>query len=385
MKRLKRILGIMKKEFLHVMRDKVMFSIVFLAPIVFTLLFGFLYINGKVTQVPIMIFDQDQSETSRTLVRAFSDSEKFKIIGMIDSYDQLEKAVKTEKAYMGVVIPVDLQKKIKSGRSTEVAMVINGSNILIMNTVANAANQVVQTISAGVTMKIMQGYGISKDKAYQAVTAINFRTRIWYNPTLSYLNFMLLGLLAVIVQQLSMLGMALAFSKERENGTLSSLVFSRTSAREVVFGKLLLYFLLFAFDAVIVYWLGINFFNLPMRGNVFILMLLLVVFLLAVLSLGMLISLFCENMGQAIQFSMLVAVPSFLLSGYTWPTFSMPVQLQFLSKLLPLTYFLEATRSLVLMGSEWTIIQPQLKILVIFVLVLLPSSIYMVQRKLRHG
>ena len=385
MKRLTRVFAIMKKEFLHVMRDKVMFSIVFLAPILFTCLFGFLYINGKVTQVPIVIFDQNQSEISRSLVRAFGDSEKFKIVGMIDSYSELERIIKIEKAYMGVVIPVNLQQKIKSGRSTEVGIVINGSNILVMNTVANAANQVVQTISARVTMQIMQGYGISKDKAYQAVTVVNFRTRIWYNPTLSYLNFMLLGLLAMLVQQLSMLGVALAFSKERENGTFSSLIYSRINGKEIICGKLLLYFLLFAIDAIVVYWLGISYFKLPMRGNVFLLMMVMGIFLLVVLTLGMLISLFSQNMSQAIQFSMLVAVPSFLLSGYTWPAFSMPIGLQFLSKLMPLTYFLEATRALILMGGDWAIIKPFLSSLLIFLLVLFPSSIYMVQRKLHHN
>lgn len=383
MKKLIRIGTIMQKEILHILRDKIMFMIAFVAPIALMLLFGFIYIQNSVVDIPIVVFDQDQTDISRGIIRAFSDSEKFIITGQVTSYQELENTIQTEKAYMGVVIPPHLKERLKNGQASEVAIIMNGANILVMNTVANAANQIIQTISAGVTMQVMEGFGMAKKKAYQAVTAVSFRTRIWYNPATSYLIFMLLGLLGTAIQQLTFLGVALSFSKEREQGGLKQLLTTKLKWSEIIVGKSLVYLIIYTFEAVLMYGLAIFFFKVPMRGDSSLLILSTVIFMFSLIAMGMAISLLATSTAQAIQLSMLIAVPSFLISGYTWPYMSMPGFLQVITKLLPLTHYLEIIRSIVLMGNGLEVIFPKLITLGIFGLIFLPLTAIILKWRLQ--
>ncbi len=385
MKTLIRLAAVMKKELLHIARDKILFMIAFIAPLALTVLCGFLYIEQKVVDLPVVIFDQDQSEISRMIIRAFGDSERLKLVGTVDTYAGLEQALQSERAIMGVVIPPHLQSDVKQVRGAEVGLVINSANILTMNTVASAASSVVATIGAGVTMKVIEGLGMSGAKAYQAVTALSFRTRNWYNPTLSYLVFMLAGLIGTILQQVTFLGVALSFVKEKEQGTWRQLAFSKLRPAELVWGKLLVYFMVYGFDALLAYGLCFGFFQVPMRGNPWLFLLTVAVFLVVLIAVGMAISVFTPSMPQAIEVSMLIAVPSFLISGYTWPYISMPPVIQVLSRLLPLSYFVEAVRSIAIMGAGWSVVWPKLAILALFAVVCLPLTYLMVRRTILRG
>lgn len=381
----RRIWAVIRKELLVLTRDKIMMMVVFVAPLALMLLCGFLYIQHSVKAIPIVILDQDQSEISRMIVRAFQDSEKFTMVKTADSFAELEQDLASERAYVGVAIPPDVSANVKQGRNSQVGIILNGSNLLIMNTAANAANQVIQTLSAGITIKIMQGAGISEAKAYQAVTALAFRTRVWYNPTTSYVTFMLLGLMGTVLQQVTLLGVALSFVKEREDHTWKQLMGSRLRWWELVAGKFIVYFTLYTANALVMFSLGIHYFGIPMRGDAGLLLVALFVFIVALIGIGMAISILAPSTSQAIEISMLMAVPSFLISGYTWPSMSMPVPIQFLSNLLPLTHFLKVARSVVLMGNGWELVWPGLGILSLFALIGLPLVMVVAKHRMIRG
>ncbi len=385
MRTIRHIVGIVRKELAHIRRDNILLGIAIVSPILMTVLCGFIYIQQKVTQLPVVIFDQDQSEVSRMIIRGFSDSERLAITGTVNTYAEMERAIQSDQAVMAVVIPPRLQANLKNVRPTEVAIIINSSNILTMNTAMTAANQVVATIGAGVTMKVMQGLGLSQQRAYQAVTALSFRTRNWYNPTLSYLVFMLVGLAGTILQQVTFLGVSLAFIKEKEQGGWRHLAFSKLRAGELIWGKFITYFLIYFFDAVVMYWLCFGYFKAPLRGDPWLLLLTVALFVVVLVAMGMVFSLITKNMVQAVELSMLVAVPSFLVSGYTWPYLSMPAGVQFLSRILPLSYFVEAVRLISVMGAGWEIVWPYLATLTVFVLICLPAAVILVKRQLLPG
>jgi ABC-2 type transport system permease protein len=382
MKKLRRIWAVMQKELIQLNRNNVMWLISFAGGIILTILFGYLYIQQKVTDLPIVIFDRDQTEISRTIIRSFADSERFKILPLVNSFAAVEQAIKTEHAFLGVVIPPNLEKDIKAGRSTEVGVITNGTNILIMNTVATAANTVISTISAKITMQVMEGGGILQRQAYQAMTALNFRNRVWYNPTISYLVFMLVGLIGVVLQQVTFLAVALSFSKEREEGTWQQLRVSGLSWGEFIWGKFLFYFIIFSMNAVIMYLLGFAWFGLPLRGDALLILALTVLFMVILISIGMVISILATSTTQATEISMMIAVPSFLLSGYTWPYLSMPPVVQVLSKLLPLTHFLEALKSITLLGNGWDVVAVKFGYLALFAVVCLPLAIILLRRQM---
>ena len=369
---LRRIWAVMEKEFLHIVRDNVVFTIAFIAPLFLALLLGFIYVNHQVVDIPVVVYDQDQSDISRTMISAFKDSPKLKIVKYAENYEELEKEISNQNCYMGIIIPQDLKKNIKSGRSAEVMVILNGTNMLLMNTVVNAANQVVQTISAGITIKRMEGYGISHKSALQAVTSINFRTRTWYNPTTSYEIFMLIGLLGTTLQQFALLTIALSMSKEKEKGTWRNIVMSKLKTYEVIIGKFLVYFMIFLFNSILMYGIAIEFFKIPMRGNSLTLLGTTALFIFVALLFGLALSTILKSQVQAIEASMIIALPSFLLSGFTWPATSMPDFLQVVSACLPLTYFLKAIRSEMLIGMDWWGVRADIASLVIFALILIP-------------
>jgi ABC-2 type transport system permease protein len=378
----RRIITVAQKEILHILRDNIALAIAFIAPILLTVFVGYLYIPQKVTHVPIIIFDQDQTDVSRSIIRSFEDSERFTVTMVADDYPSMERAIQSEKVYMALVIPPRLKRDIKDGRSTQVGVILNGTNLVIMNTLANAANQVVATISGGITLKVMEGYGVTQSKAYQAVTALNFRTRYWYNPGTSYLVFMLLGLAGVIIQQITFMGVALSFSREKEAGTWGSLKLSKLKDYEIFIGKIVVYLVIYSLDALVVYGLSFYYFGIPMRGSAGLLIATIAIFMLALTTMGMMISIFTQNTSQAIELSMLVAVPSFLVSGYTWPQFAMIPAIRVISKVLPLTYFLEATRSIVYLGAGLNVVLPKLITLFTFSVVFLPLTALALNRRM---
>lgn len=383
MKSIGRIFTVMQKEILHIMRDGAMLSIAFVAPFIFTMLMGYLYINHKVVELPVVVFDQDQSDISRLVVRSFNESERLQVTENVSTYADLKECIDSGRAQMGLIIPPNFKKNIKNTRGTEVGIIFNGTNILIMNTAANAASAIIQTISAGITMKVMQGYGISQKKSQQAISAVSFRSRVWYNPTASYLFFMILGVIGTVIQQLTLLGIALSIVKEKENGTWRQMMLSNINWYEVVIGKFLLFFMIYVMDAVLMYSIAISFFKVPMRGDIGLVLVTTLLFIVSVLILGMAISSITSNSVQAIQFSMILAVPSFLVSGFTWPSMSMPLAIQSFSKILPLTYFLEALRSEVLMGTGINkVVAGDLKAMVIFIIVCLPITLFAVNWKM---
>jgi ABC-2 type transport system permease protein len=380
-----RIGAVMQKEILHIFRDNIALMIAFLAPFALGALVSFIYIEQKVTNLPVAVYDQDQSELSRTIIQAFADSERLKISKVCNSYAEVERLMQSEEVFSGIIIPPHLQKDVKSGKSSEVALIFNGTNILNMNTLANVAAQVIPTISAGVTMKIMQGYGVTKQKAYQAVTALSFRSRYWYNPTTSYLVFMLLGLFGTIIQQVTFLGVALSFAREKENGSWRHLAFSKLSTFETMVGKLLVYFIIYCIDALVMYSVGFSYFGLPMRGNALLFLITVLLFIFDLVAMGMAISIITQSASQAIEVSMLIAVPSFLISGWTWPWISMPWPIKILAKILPLTHFLEAIRRIAYLGAGFDVVWPKLLILSLFAIVCIPVTAIILNKKLLRG
>lgn len=385
MKALKRIWAVLKKEMLHIMRDKVMFMICFVAPIFLTILMGSVYINQKVTNIPIVIYDGDQTDLSRTIVSAFNDSERLKVAKYVDSYEELCKEINEQRAEMGVVIPHNMKKDVKSGQGSEVGIIYNGTNTLIMSTAGTAANQIISTVSAGINIKIMEGNGISHKKALQAVQALSFRTRTWYNPTASYGPFMLLGLVGTTLQQLALLAVALSFSRERESGAWKNLMFSKLKSKEIIYGKFILYFVIFFINAIIMHSIAVNVFGLPQQGKLALIGLLFTVFIASVLMLGIFLSALIKSQVQAIEISMIIAVPSFILSGYTWPAAAMPPFLQGVSHALPLTHLLHAMKAVMYMDQGYNVIRNDVRFLVGLIVLFLPINILLVERRMKKG
>ena len=386
MKALKRIWAIFKKEAMHILRDKVIYSTAVTTPLMLTLLFGAIYYQGKVTQVPVVIYDADKSELSRMLINGFKDSERLNIYKYVESVEELTEEMDNQRAEAGIILPHNLKKNVKSGQSQEIPVILSGLNSMNMSTASAAINQVIATYSSGINVKVMAGNGISSKKGMQAVQSLSYKSRTWYNPSSSYEVYMLLGLMGMNLQQVAFLAVSLSFSKERETGVWKNLIFSKIKSKELVFGKFAIYFIIFFLDAIVMLTIGIKLFKIPMLGSVNALLVLTAAFVGSVLMLGMFISSLLKSQVQAIQLSMMIAVPSYMLSGYTWPVFNMHIILQKLSAVLPLTHYLTSMKSIMYMGQGFsTTVLYDLKCLILIIVIFLPLNILLIERRIKNN
>jgi len=369
-------------EFRVLWQDKRSLVVLIATPLLFISLFGYLYVNNVVTGVKTLILDQDNTSLSRSIADSFGNSDRFRIVGYVNSQDDIRNWLEAGRADAAVVIPRHFYKDIKKLRSSEIMVIVNGSNMIIANTVMSFANEIIQTFSAGTAVKIMEGKGFMPDTAYKVASAISFRPRIWYNPTLNYTNFLLLGLLGTAVQQVVMLYSSIAVVRERQAGRLTAAGQGLGQLAGYVAGRGLPYFLISFININLVLVLVTTVFKVPFRGSVTGLFLLEAAFLAGVTALGIFLSIACRSQLEATQMAMLVAVPSFLISGYTWPLQAMPLPLQALSKLLPLSYFVNSLRDLAIMGVGLDRIWRSLLYLTGLAVILWPAGIVLLKIKL---
>ncbi|MCF6095052.1 ABC transporter permease [Microaerobacter geothermalis] len=340
-----------EQEWREIIQDKRLLAILLLVPIFYTLLFGYLYINSKVTELSTIVYLGEDSTLTREIVLGFDQSDIFSVSKMASNEEEVISSIQKGDYKVGIIIPPHLTEDIKRGSSTEVLTMVDGSNMLVSNAATKGANEVVQTFSTGAAIEKLAAAGMDQDIAMKMVSPIQFRYRVLYNPTFNYSNFLLIGLLGAILQQVLFLGLALGVAREKERGTWNPLLMDVSSPWKVAYGKSVPYFLIGLSNFILVFLLAKGLFQIPFKGSLWLFILLGISFQVALAGIGFLASLTSANQLQATQITMLIAVPSFLLSGFTWPFGAMPSILVKLGHLLPLTYFLDGIRELTVKGN----------------------------------
>jgi len=336
-------------EWKNLFTNKTIRLILFVVPVMYLTLFGFLYAEKRVMHIPAVMVDADQTELSRELYRAFEADQTFAISSIVGTEEEAMKLIDQGEASVALIIPPDLEKNVKAGREAEVLTVIDGSNIMISNTAVRAASTVVKSVSAGATLKKLEAHGGWGEEGKNLYTGIDYRYRVLYNPTFSYMSFMVFGLAGTTLQQVLFLGIVLSVSQQKEAGTWRETM-ENNSFWAITASKLLPYFLAGTLNMFLGFTLLLKGFGIPYYGSTVHFMLVATAFNLAVLAIGYAISFIFKDQLQATQIAMLIAVPSFMLSGYTWPFMSMPTVVEAIGKSLPLTYFLHGVREILSKG-----------------------------------
>ncbi|KIL40974.1 multidrug ABC transporter permease [Gordoniibacillus kamchatkensis] len=340
------------REWLHIVKDKRLFMILFAVPLLYTALFGSIYVHHKVTELATVVVDEDRSPLSRQIVQAFDEHESFRIVREAYSEDEAQAAIANGSAKVALIVPAHFEARVKAGQTLPLVTLIDGSNMMISNTATKAAGEVITTFSMGLSgtrLKLQQG--LQDAQVMNTLAPIPYRYRILYNPAFNYSEFMMFGLTGAVFQQVLFLGIALTISREKEAGTWASYAVWRREPWLLAYAKTVPYFLINLFNTIVSYVLCAYVFHIPLNGPLWAGIVLIAAFTFAVCGYGYLISMFSGNQLGATQTAMLIAVPSFLLSGYTWPMESMPAALRVLSHGLPLTYFLEGARAVFVKGN----------------------------------
>jgi|GEM_PF-98994 ABC-2 type transport system permease protein len=373
------------REWRYILKNKRLLFILLGVPLLYITLFGILYSQHVVNHISLGVLDMDNTSLSRAVITAFSDSDRFRYTTKLDSQKHMEEAMEKGEIMAAIVIPPNFTKNIKRGEGSQVMVVVNGANMIIGNAATTAASEIIQTLSAGTLLKKLEGTGLPPEMARKFVQPISFRLRVWYNPTFNYTNFLLLGLMATVIQQVALLYMAVAMVREKEQGTLGEIRERCSSAFAVVTGKILPYFLINLVTLNLLLVEGVYLFQIPFEGKYLYLLLLTVAFLACILSLGILLSSVFRNELEATQVAMLVAVPSFLFSGYTWPLMAMPPLAKAIARVLPLTYYADNVRKIFLMNVGLNTILPDLLVLAGAAIVFFGVTVVVVKRKYLAG
>jgi len=340
------ILTIYVKEFRHLKRDKrTLFAIIFI-PSLALLLYGYA-LNFDIKHVPIGMVDESRTEQSRELVRMFTSTEYFDYAMTLNSETEVDEAIKDGKITVAMVIPRNFTTHIASGKSAQVQFLIDASNSNTATLIIGYLENILQNYSTKLISRHLRRKGIPI-----SLIAVDYRPRVYYNPDLRSAWFFIPGLIGFIMTILAVVPTSVSIVREKERGTLEHILLAPVSAVEVILGKTALYFVLSLLAAFLVLQTSFLLFGISIHGSILLLGFTTVVFLIGVLSFGVLLSTFTNSQQMAYLLStLLTLLPTFIFSGFVFPIRSMPALLQIITYIVPARYFLSALRGIVLKGA----------------------------------
>lgn len=344
------------------MRDKTTVLFALLIPVFELILFGVIDMNAK--NIPTIVFDQSRTQQSRQLVEQFRATGYLKLVAPAVSRGDLQHAIVAGQAQVGIEIPPDYGRNLSAGRRADVLVLIDGSDSSVATQALAAANGVV--FQEGVRDLLERGGGEPRIEAHPVMM---------FNPDMRSANLLIPGLISILLTFSGTILSAFAIVKERERGTLEQLMVTPVSPLAVVLGKILPYMGLAYGTLVLVLLLMRFLFKVPFNGSVTLLLALSSVYLLALLSLGLLISSRAGSQMEAMQQAMGIMLPSILLSGYIFPLAALPPPLRMVAYLLPATHFIKIARGIIIRGATFMDLwQPVLALLAISAVLILASA-----------
>jgi len=366
-----RIIAVLKKELLQMRRDRMTLGMVFMLPLVQLLLFGFA-IQTEVKHISTVVFDQSLTGESRALLDAFSASGYFDIDYIAASYSDVNKMIDSGKAKVGIVFPPDFAASVNRGVPAQVQVLVDASDNMVAN----------QAIAIANSIGLLKSQEILAQKVRLAGPPYDIRVRPWYNPDGITAYYMVPAILGTVVTMTMVLLTSMGIVRERERGTLEQLMVTPIKSIELMIGKIVPYIILGYLQITVALIIGVTVFGVPIRGSLLELYLLTLFFITASLGLGILISNVAKTQMQAMQMGFFVMLPSILLSGFLFPRDAMPRLIYYFSNLIPLTYYLDIIRGIVLKGIGFPYLIGQVTSLLVFTVVLLIVSALKFKKKI---
>jgi ABC-2 type transport system permease protein len=345
-----RILHLIRKEFLELRQDPRLFGIVIMAPLIQLTMLGYAA-TTDVRNVPLVVVDQDRSTASRELISRFEGSENFAVVDSLTSLDAVDAYLDGGDAWMALAIPAGYGERIRVGQPAVIEVVADGTD-------ANSTN-----VALGYARALVVGYAreLSASAGGQIVPPlVSADVRVWFNPGLESRDFMIPGILALLLLVVTTNLSSMAIVREKELGTLEQLNVTPLARSELIIGKLVPYAVLGMVDALLVVAVAVGWFEVPLRGSFWLLIGMCLVYLLSTLGLGLFVSTISRTQQQAMMTtSFFFLLPMIFLSGFIFPIENMPDAIQPFTYLIPLRYFLVILRGIFLKGVGLEVLWPQ--------------------------
>lgn len=339
----RRIRHLIRKEFIQLRRDPRMLRLVIVAPIIQLIVFGYA-VTTDIKHIPTAVIDADRSRESRELVARFSNTGYFKVLAVLERPQELAPLMDSGRVQAGVHIPCGFAKSLARGESAPLQVIVDGTDSTTAGMVLGYASGVLKRYAEEVMGERLQRLRANLIR----LPVVEERTRVWFNPELKSVNYMVPGVLCTILLIVTMVLTSMAIVREREIGTLEQIIVTPIRATELMVGKILPFVLIGFVDMVLILLVATLWFRVPLRGSLLLLFALAAVFLLTTLGLGLFISTVSHTQQQAMMTAFFIMLPSILLSGFMFPIENMPRAILWVTYLIPLRYFLNIVRGIFL-------------------------------------
>ena len=373
----RRIWAVARKEGIHIIRDWRSLVMGIAIPILLLILFGYA-LTLDVDEVPLVVWDQSGTQTSRNFMSRFEGSPYFALRRIVQTYAEVERAIDAGEALVALVIPVDFAMDVGSGRTARAQAIVDGSDSNTATIVLGYLETVARTYNQDGAIE-----QTARSSGRTVTVPLDLRPRVWFNADMESKNYIIPGLIAVIMMVIAAMLTSLTVAREWETGTMEQIISTPLKGPELILGKLLPYFGIGMLDVLIAVLMGEFVFEVPLRGNVALLFSMAAIFLAGALSLGMLISIVTKSQLLASQLAMVVTfLPAFLLSGFMYDISNMPNAIQAITHVVPARYFVSLLKGIYLKGIGLELLMLEAALLAGFGLVVLLAANLLFKKKM---
>ncbi|HLC33797.1 MAG TPA: ABC transporter permease [Anaerolineales bacterium] len=373
----RRLLSLIRKEFIQIVRDPRTLYITLAIPVIQIFLLGYTA-TSDVRNVPLAVFDQDHSPAARQLLDAYRAADYFKLTFDANSESELRGLIDGGQARAGLIIPPGYGASLLAGQTARVTFVLDGSDPNSASTSLAAAQLIGQAHATEIMVDRLAQQGLVLGQGLP----VEVTTHVWYNPDLISAFFMIPALIGLILQLLTSMLTATAIVRERERGTIEQLIVTPIRSWELILGKIIPYVLIAFLDTVEILVVGTWWFKVPIRGSLGLLMSLSGLFLVSSLGIGLFLSTVARTQQEAMMLTWFTLLPTIFLSGFLFPLEAMPVALRAVSYVVPLRYYLTIIRSVILKGVGLEALMPEVLALALIGLILMGAAALRFRKRL---
>ena len=372
-----RLFAMARKEVIQIRRDARSIGIVIAMPIIMMLAFGY-GVSFDTKHIPVYIYDMEKSQQSQDFLKRFQASVYFNVVKTVESYPELVRAIDAGKCQIGIVVPADFSKKLRSGRQVSVQALVDGTDSNSANLGMSYSEAVVQAHSQKLQLEWFQSRGEAR---VQPPLSVDSRT--WFNENLESMATIVPGVVALVMAVVGTFLTSLTIAREWERGTMEQLISTPVTPLEIMLGKLAPYFAIGLFDTCVCAGMGVWWFGVPFRGHLWIFLLSSALFLTVVLSMGYFFSVVAKTQLAASQISLIATfLPAFLLSGFLYPIDQMPPAIQVITHIVPARYYMAILRNVFLKGTSLAMMWPDFLGLALFATLLALVATRVFRKKL---
>ena len=365
----RRVFAFVKKELRQVARDRRTLGVLVVIPAFMIVMFGYA-LNFDVKHTSIAVYDEEKSSESRAFIEEFLHSEYFDFKYVLKDKDKIDGLLGKEQCRIVIVIPRDFSHHLKEGTIAPIQIIVDGANSNAATTAIGYVMAVTQDYSTNIVVQSLQREGRT-----DIAMPIDYRPRVWYNPELRSAKFLVPGLIAFILMVTAVISTSLSVVREKERNTLEQIIVSQTRPFEFILGKTIPFMLISFAATLIILVVSFILFDVAVKGSLFLLLIITLIFLTGCLGLGLLISTVAETQQVAFMLAVILTMlPTFLLSGFVFPIRNMPVVIQAITYLIPARYFLVVLRSIILKGVGISAIYTDVFFLIAFAAIVISIS-----------